>query len=106
MANPGRRDEGGWLAFWRRHWWSALVLAVMVWSTAAAMDRARWVEGSQLVFPMAAAGGVAGVLVARWRVSAWISVPLGVLGGGALAFVVVGQLVPPAPEALARFGWG
>ncbi|HEX2326906.1 MAG TPA: transglutaminaseTgpA domain-containing protein [Chloroflexota bacterium] len=82
--------EEGWLSF--------LLLAVMVLSTVWSVHQARWVEGTAILFPLAVAGLVLGMLLARSRLAAWLSLAIGVLGGLALCFVVVGGLVPPLAQ--------
>ena len=70
----------------------------MVLSTVWSVHQARWVEGTAILFPLAIAGLVLGMLLARSRLAAWLSLALGVLGGLALCFVVVGGLVPPLAQ--------
>ena len=98
---PPRQETGfqpqeGWLAV-------ALLLA-MVLSTVWSVDQAKWVEGTGILFPLALAGIVAGYLLARSRVAGWIGVLLGLVGGIALTFVVVGQLIPPPQQMLGMLG--
>ena len=81
-------------------WLSVLLLVVMVGSTVWAIDQARWVEGTGILFPIALAGMAAGFVVARSAMAAWIGVLLGLVAGTVVTFVVVGQLLPPPFEAL------
>jgi transglutaminase-like putative cysteine protease len=81
-------------------WIAVLLLFAMVFSTVFAIDAARWVEGTGILFPLALAGIVVGFLLARSSLAGWVGVLLGLVLGTVLSFVVVGQLVPPPSQAL------
>ena len=81
------QPEEGWLSFF--------LLLVMVLTTVWSIHQARWVEGTAMLFSLAIAGLVLGMLLARSRLTGWLSLLLGLLGGLVLCFVVVGGLVPP-----------
>src|SRR5438045_4745079 len=79
-------------------WLSVLLLLAMVLSTVWSIDQAHWVEGTGVLFPMALVGVAAGVLISRSSLRGWVAVLLGLVGGVAVTFAVVGQLVPPPSE--------
>ena len=79
-------------------WLSVLLLLALVLSTVWSIDQARWVEGTSLLYPMALAGIAAGTLLARSPLRGWVAVPLGALLGAAVAFTVVGRLLPAPAE--------
>jgi transglutaminase-like putative cysteine protease len=89
------QPEEGWLSI-------ALVL-VMVFSTIWSIDQAHWVEGTGILFPAALVGFGVGYLLSRPAFAAWIAILLGVVLGAVVAFVSVGQLLPPLPEMPALF---
>src|SRR5262249_48435719 len=71
---------------------------VMVLSTVWSIHQAHWVEGTVILFPLALAGIVVGLVLARSRLAGWLSLLIGVLGGLVVCFVAVGQLLPPPAE--------
>ena len=88
-------------------WFAAILLVVMVLSTIWSIHSANWVEGTQVLFAMALAGIVMGLVAAPPRVAkpgrrSWP----GVLVGCLLAYTVIGQIFPTPREcgrvALAR----
>lgn len=83
---------------------SLMLLLAMVLSTVWALDQARWVEGTGVLFPMALVGTATGLLLARTRLPAWVGLALGLVTGIAVAFVVVGQVLPPLLEVPGRLG--
>ncbi|HVG95374.1 MAG TPA: DUF3488 and transglutaminase-like domain-containing protein [Chloroflexota bacterium] len=89
------QPEEGWLSF--------LLLLAMVMTTVWSVHQAHWVEGTAILFPLAIAGLVIGMLLARSRLAAWLSLALGVIGGLVLCFVVVGGLVPPPQQLPGAF---
>src|SRR5215212_10002088 len=88
----GFQPQEGWLA--------VLLLFAMVLSTVWSIDQAKWVEGTGILFPLALIGMAIGYLLARSSISGWIGVVLGLLGGTAICFVAVGQLLPAPGEML------
>jgi transglutaminase-like putative cysteine protease len=84
-------------------WLSVLLLLVMVLSTVWSIHQAHWVEGTSILFPVAIAGIVAGMALARSRLAGWLSLLIGVLGGLVVCFVAVGGLIPPPGEAIGAF---
>src|SRR5947208_2267275 len=84
-------------------WLSVLLLLVMVLSTVWSIDQAHWVEDTGLLFPLALAGVVVGMLLARSPLRGWVAILLGLVAGVAVTFAVVGQLVPPPSEMPALF---
>src|SRR5437867_5047511 len=94
-------------------WLSSFLLLAMVLSTVWSIDRARWVEGTGLLFPIALAGIAAGLLLARSPLRGWVALLLGLVLGVAVTFAAVGQLVPPPSEMpglfvqtiAGTFGW-
>lgn len=85
-------------------WLSILLLVVMVVSTVWSIDQAHWVEGSGVLFPLALAGLGLGLLLARWKLAAWVALSLGLVLGVGVTFVVVGQLLPSPTEMLRALG--
>ena len=71
----------------------ALALAFAL-ATAWSVDRVGWMEGTRVLLPLAGAGVVAGALLGRTRLPAWLAVLAGLLLGALAAFVAVGQLLP------------
>ncbi|HEU5316927.1 MAG TPA: transglutaminaseTgpA domain-containing protein [Chloroflexota bacterium] len=91
QQDTGFQPQEGWLA--------VFLLLAMVLSTVWSIDQAKWVEGTGILFPLALAGMAGGFLLARSALSGWVAVLLGLVGGTAICFVTVGQLVP-APAAM------
>ncbi|MBI3971278.1 MAG: transglutaminase domain-containing protein [Chloroflexi bacterium] len=79
-------------------WLSILLLLAMVLSTVWSIDQAQWVEGTSMLFPIALAGIAVGMALGRSALRGWIALALGLLLGGVLCFIVVGQLLPPPSE--------
>src|SRR5688572_14139848 len=79
-------------------WLSVLLLVAMVGSTVWSIDQARWVEGTGILFPLALAGLLAGLAIARSKMAGPVGILLGLVLGTVVVFVAVGQLVPPPHE--------
>ena len=88
--------QSGWRI--NEGWFSAILLVVMVLSTIWSIHSAEWVEGTQVLFAMALAGIAVGLVVARQAWAAWRALLAGVLIGGVLAYVVIGEIFPTPQE--------
>lgn len=79
-------------------WFAAILLVVMVLSTIWSIHSANWVEGTQVLFAMALAGIIMGLVVARQAWRTWQALLAGVLVGGLLAYTVIGEIFPTPRE--------
>jgi transglutaminase-like putative cysteine protease len=88
------RLEEGWL--------TVFLVMIMVGAVVWSIDDAKWVEGTGIMYPATVFGVLAGLLLAKTRMRAWLAVVVGGIAGAIFSFVFVGEVLPSGAALFAN----
>jgi len=89
-------------------WFTLFLLCVLVLLPVLSLDEAGWVEGTEVLVGIVLLSVLFGLLLAKSALPRFVAVPLGLLSGAAVAFLIVGQVLLPFSRLPGRLGpfWG